>query len=143
MPPTVNLVGLVLLDAMCRDFSRCPERGEPPEHVATDITWHAGGGAANTSAALAQLGLHTRVFGRLGDDAYGRRVVADLQRHGVCTRHISRVPGEQSTWCFVGIHPDGEHTFVCTYGASHDCSPADVPADVWADGQAVVYQGIG
>lgn len=46
------------------------------------------GGAANTAANLAALGLHTRVVGAVGHDAFGERVRALLRQAGADVEHL-------------------------------------------------------
>ncbi len=139
----VNLIGLVLVDALCSQFSRCPERGEPIEAVADEIRFQVGGGAANTGSALAQLGLKAKVFGRIGDDSYGRLAIRQLEEKGVDAGGLKVNPVERTTYCFVGVQPDGEHTFVCTYGASHELGLTDIDADELLDTDVLVYQDMG
>ncbi len=139
----VSLIGLVLIDALCDDFTRLPERGEAVENVSNQVTFRVGGGAANTGAALAQIGIAAKVFGRIGDDHYGQLATADLERHGADPGGCRVAAGEATTYCFVGINADGEHEFVCTYGASHDYGPADVDLEELLDADVLMYQDMG
>ena len=60
-----------------RTFANCSE---------TDL--HVGGTESNTSAALSRLGMKTAWLSRLPDNALGRRIEADVTRHGVDTSAV-------------------------------------------------------
>ncbi len=55
---------------------------------ATRIDLHTGGTESNTAVALSRLGMKTAWVSRLTDNALGRRVAADISRHGVDTSGI-------------------------------------------------------
>lgn len=52
-----------------------------------------GGPAATAMAAMARLGARTAMAGAVGDDAYGTRILADLQAAGVDTAAMQVRPG--------------------------------------------------
>jgi 2-dehydro-3-deoxygluconokinase len=51
-----------------------------------------GGAEVNVAVALAQLGIPSRVAGRVGDDPFGRRIVATLDAAGVETHCVETDP---------------------------------------------------
>jgi len=55
---------------------------------ATEVSLHTGGAEANTAIGGARLGLKTAWVSRLTDNPLGRRVAADLGRHGVDTSAV-------------------------------------------------------
>lgn len=96
----------------------------PVERVAFDATsWvesieqHLGGNGSNTSYGLAKLGAPVRLLGQVGDDDFGRRVMAKLREAGVdCTAVVT---GEAATACTVVlVKPDGSRAFLHCPGAS-------------------------
>jgi len=56
--------------------------GESLENT-TRVDLHTGGTESNTAVALARLGMKTAWVSRLTDNALGRRISADIARHGV------------------------------------------------------------
>ena len=70
--------------------------------------------AANASVAVARLGGTAHYWGRLGDDAMGDRILADLVREGVDVDAVRRVPGCASPSAAILIADDGER-LLCTY----------------------------
>ncbi len=51
-----------------------------------------GGPCATALVAMAKLGVSAGYMGTLGDDAFGRFMLADLEKFGVSTAHVRRVP---------------------------------------------------
>jgi len=71
----------------------------------------AGGTAANVATALSLLGREAGVVSRVGSDAAGDGVLADLQSHGIEVTHVQR-GDEPSSYCLVLSAPDGERMLV-------------------------------
>jgi fructokinase/2-dehydro-3-deoxygluconokinase len=92
-----------------------------------------GGSAANTAAALAQLGVSTRFVGTVGDDGYGRFAVADLAAAGVDTSAILETTAAPTVMVVVVIPPNGErliYVWPPTGGAHAALAPKDAVAAV-------------
>jgi 5-dehydro-2-deoxygluconokinase len=58
---------------------------------------HLGGSAANIAAALARQGSSVALLTCVSDDAVGRFCLAELDRYGIETHHVSLVGGERRT----------------------------------------------
>lgn len=72
---------------------------------------HAGGAPANVAVGIARLGGCARFVGMLGDDMFGRFLLAQLQRHGVDASQV-RWTGEAPTaLAFVSLDESGERSF--------------------------------
>jgi fructokinase len=79
-----------------------------------DAAWpRAGGTAGNVAAILALLGWQSALAGRIGDDAAGVALRADLDRAGVDTSLISTDPGALTNRLVHQVRPDG-HRFLFT-----------------------------
>ncbi len=90
----------------------------------------SGGTAANTAAALGRLGVPVEFAGAVGDDAFGRRVIADLAAVGVSTRGV-RVTDVPTCQVIAMVEPDGERSLVvwpADGGALVDFRPDDLDA---------------
>ena len=84
-----------------------------------------GGMAANASVAIARLGGRAEYWGRVGDDALGGQIIAELQREGVTTRNIRRVPECVSPNAAILIDERGD-CLVCAFN-----DPALDPDPSW------------
>lgn len=64
-----------------------------------------GGGLSGTaSAAVASLGGKVQVFGRLGDDDFGDKILAEFRQQGVATSGLQVLPGITSHFAFCLAH---------------------------------------
>ncbi|WP_122088354.1 carbohydrate kinase family protein [Halalkalicoccus subterraneus] len=70
-----------------------------------------GGVAANVASALARLGRDAGVVSRVGDDADGDRVLADLRERGVDASRVRR-GDEPTSYSMILRDPDGERMIV-------------------------------
>jgi len=95
-----------------------------------------GGKGGNQAVAAARLGAEVRMVGCVGDDAFGRQLLADLQAEHVSTDHVRVVHGTPTGLAMIAVDGAGENLITVAPGANHEASPADVaaaqasPADV-------------
>ena len=76
-----------------------------------DFHVKGGGLVAAALVAAGKLGAHTALFGMVGDDETGDRVLEGLDAHGVSTNGVARIAGGASPWSLVHIDEDtGERT---------------------------------
>ena len=99
-------------------------------HYASDtrakISTHGGGAAANVATWLAHTGVESFLIARVGDDAAGRTVLAELDKYGVL--HSNNVIKDRSTGVvIVLVDKSGERTMFPDWGANSGLSPADLP----------------
>ncbi len=112
-----------MLDVLC---AALPASGE---RVHAGVTVRAGGTAANAALAAAASGAASTVVGRIGRDAAGDAVVAELETHGVRS-HLARDP-ELPTGAAVAF--DSPPAVVASRGANAAFARGDVPAAIEAD----------
>lgn len=85
--------------------------------VATDgkgyptLTARPGGAPANFLAAAAKLGARTALLGKVGKDAFGKRLVATVREAGIETRGIVMAEDVFTTLAFVTLDDRGEREF--------------------------------
>lgn len=125
---------IVLGDANVDLTLHVPVRGADGRRAVREPIVSGGGTAANTAFALARLGVPVAFIGAVGDDAFGRRAVADLAAAGV---DVDRVVVVDTPTCQViaMIEPDGERSLVVwppDGGALRQLRPEDVPPDTLA-----------
>jgi ribokinase len=106
------------------------EEGRKTE--ALDLSMHCGGGAVNTSIALARLGLDVAALVKLGRDERAETVVARLIEEGVSPRWVSR-DARAPTGGSVLVSSHERNAAVFTYrGANTLLDPCDLHDDAFA-----------
>lgn len=110
----IAVVGSINMD-MTVTAERIPLKGET---VSGDsIRCIPGGKGANQAAAMAKLGAEVEMFGCVGDDSNGEKLLQHLKETGVKTDHI-RVLREVPTGIAMITVGDGDNTIVVVPGAN-------------------------
>ena len=91
------------------------------------ISTQGGGAAANVASWLAVNGTPAHLIARVGDDAAGRTVLAELDRYGV-THSNTIVPSANTGVVVVLVDALGERTMFPDSGANSGLSMADLPS---------------
>lgn len=87
-----------------------------------------GGKGGNQATAVARLGAEVTMIGRVGDDEFGRAIVARLEGEGIDTAHIS-IDGREGTGVAVPIVLDsGENAIYALPRANLTLSPEHIEA---------------
>lgn len=82
------------------------------KYLAHTLDDSGGGVAANAAVAVARLGGRSTLASAVGDDDTGRRIVADLDRSGVGTDRVARIPGTRSSVSVVLVDRAGARIVV-------------------------------
>lgn len=112
--------------------------GEGGEAIATHQTVAIGGSATNTAIALARAGHECRLIGQVGQDAWGRHALMELQAAGVATRWIGQDPSEPTQLNIVAVSATGERTMFAYRGANAQLS-ADMVDEAALAGAALLH----
>ncbi len=136
----MHCYGVLVLDTLCGPLPRYPVPRAQPQVNVERVRMQPGGGAANTSAALAQMGVPVALFTKAGADPMGDLALQQLERLGVDTRGVVRSPDESTPFTFVGIHPDGDRTFVHVPGANRTLRVSDFDQERLLDAAFLFYQ---
>ncbi|MDQ3707272.1 MAG: ribokinase [Chloroflexota bacterium] len=121
---------VVVLGSLNMDLTiRVPRLPQPGE----TITGHSfskipGGKGANQAAALAKLGAHVRIIGRVGQDSFGVSLVDSLTDAGVDTSLVALTDGVSSGLAFIFVDDAGENVIVLERGANGLLTPGDASA---------------
>lgn len=100
----------------------------PPAKVLAEACIEMSGGtASNGACAIARLGGRVEYWGRVGDDATGARIVADLAKEGIDVAMVRRVPGGRSTVSSILVDARGERLIVPFYDPHLNPDPAWLP----------------
>jgi sulfofructose kinase len=128
-------LGMCALDAIYR-VPTIP--ATPTKVLATGFSECGGGMAANASVAVARLGGDAHYWGRVGDDALGERILAELAREKVDVGRVRRIVGCASPSAAILIDDRGER-LICAYNDLRLGSDASwLPLDEVADFAAVL-----
>ncbi len=97
-----------------------------------NISEGIGGNGANTSYALAVLGVPVSLISVVGEDQPGRRLLEILQSVSVRTSRVRQVGDLSTASTVILVHADGDRKFLHRPGASRSMCMADI-SDLTAD----------
>ena len=124
----IVVVGSINIDLVAR-AERIPLAGETIR--STDFQIHPGGKGANQAVAAARLSYPVRMIGRVGSDAFGENLSAQLVRAGVDASGVRTSDGPSGV-AAIAVAPNGENAIVVTPGANAQVSPQDIDENVEA-----------
>lgn len=119
MRADIVVVGSLNMDLV---FSgqRLPDPGETV--AGAKFSTHPGGKGANQAVAAARMGMSTAMVGCVGEDEYGRQLMATLARDGVHSTWVQTVPGA-SGCAGIMVGPKGENCIIVANGANDQVTP--------------------
>ena len=118
---------------------RTPHMPVPGETVlGRDFQTIPGGKGANQAVGAARLGAHVSIVGRVGADAFGEALCADLQASGIDITHILTDSKAPSGVALITLDENGQNSIVVASGANMCMTPADVRAALTHIGKADV-----
>jgi ribokinase len=123
--PQVTVLGSLNMDISVT-VPRLPAPGVTVLGSAARFT--PGGKGANQAVAAARLGAGVRMAGCVGDDDFGRRLLAALRAEGVDAGATRVVPGVPTGLAMIAVDESGENLIVVAPGANHQVSSPDVAA---------------
>jgi sulfofructose kinase len=127
--PLLLAVGAPVWDTILK----VPVIPPPPAKVLAEACLEtAGGTASNGARAIARLGGRVEYWGRVGDDAVGRRIITGLKQAGIGVRQIRRVSGGRSTISTILVQADGERLVVPYYDGALAPDPDWLPVTTLA-----------
>ncbi|MBV9455792.1 MAG: ribokinase, partial [Rubrobacter sp.] len=124
------MIGVFVLGSINQDFVLRVSRRPKPGETVTDaeLSLHPGGKGANQAVAAARLGAKVMMFGRVGEDAFGRGLVENLRKNGVDITHVKTIFEVPTGSAFVTVTPDGENAIVVSPGANRWFGTREVDA---------------
>ena len=108
------VVGSINMD-MTVTAERIPKKGETLHGY--NIHYIPGGKGANQAVAMAKLGADVEMFGCIGDDENGQKLLANLREVGVKTEHIKTVKGVPTGIAMITV-AENDNTIVVVPGAN-------------------------
>lgn len=105
-------VGAAVLDTLFRVHTLPQGQGKVLPY---DMQQIAEGMASSAAYAIVRLGGTASLWGAVGDDETGERIISDLERDGIDVGSMSRVQGARSAVSTILIDDDGERLIVPFY----------------------------
>lgn len=137
MAPRVVVLGSLHYDITVQT-SNWPRQGE----TAVGSAWapKLGGKGRNQAVAAAKAGASVEMIGAVGDDEFGRELLADLSLRTVGRTHI-RIAPRGSGMSVALFEPSGDYRAVIVSGANLELGAADVPSPAfWSGVRVLVLQ---
>lgn len=111
----IAVLGSINMDLMVR-VPRFPQPGETIS--GTDAKSYSGGKGANQAVAAARLGSEVLLFGKVGDDVFGDRLLAELRDNHVDVGAVERVSNCASGMASIWVNEQGGNAIVVAAGAN-------------------------
>ncbi|MEZ2218253.1 sugar kinase [Rhizobium sp. RCC_161_2] len=134
-PRHVLCVGAAVLDTLFRVHTLPSGQGKVLPYEMLQI---AEGMASSAAYAIARLGGKASLWGAVGDDETGERIIRDLSADGIITDGMLRVEGARSALSTILIDDDGERLIVPFYDPKLHETVKAVTADDIATVDAVL-----
>ena len=132
-PPRIAVVGSANMDLVAR-VDRVPRPGE--NVLGREFRTIPGGKGANQAVAAARLGATVGFFGKVGEDAFGRALLAGLDADGVDTSLVRTTRDAATGVAQILVNAQGENSIVICPGANALLTPDDIE---WAAGHLRTY----
>lgn len=92
-----------------------------------------GGNVSNTGLALHELGVPTRLMGKIGDDLFGQAIMESIESHeATLSEGMIVVPGEFSSYSIILSTPNADRMFIHAPGCNATFCADDVDYDAIA-----------
>lgn len=121
--PRVAVVGSLMMDLVVRS-PRLPELGE--SLIASGFQTFVGGKGGNQATAARRLGAEVAMVGRVGDDEFGRAIVANLAAEGIDVRQVSVDPVTGTGVAVPIVLDDGNNAILAVPRANLALGPDDI-----------------
>ena len=123
--PRVTVLGSLNMDISVT-VPRLPEPGATVLGSAARFT--PGGKGANQAVAAARLGADVRMAGCVGDDDFGRRLLAGLREEGVNADGVRVTANAPTGLAMISVDHAGENIITVAPGANHEVGDEQVAA---------------
>ena len=133
--PRVTVLGSLNMDISVT-VPRLPEPGATV--LGSPARFTPGGKGANQAVAAARLGAGVRMAGCVGDDDFGRRLLAALGEENIAADDVRTVPGIPTGLAMISVDPAGENLITVAPGANHEVGAGEVAAAASSPGDVLV-----
>ena len=133
--PQVTVLGSLNMDISVT-VPRLPEPGATV--LGSPARFTPGGKGANQAVAAARLGAGVRMAGCVGDDDFGRQLLAALGEEQVDAGGVRTVTGVPTGLALISVDHAGENLITVAPGANHEVGAAEVAAAAASPGDLLV-----
>ncbi len=120
--PKITVAGSINMDLVVR-CNQFPKPGTTI--VAKSYDEISGGKGANQAVSAAKAGGQVSMLGRVGDDAFGDRLIGRLREQGVGCNHIQSTANCESGLAMIMVDQTGQNSIVFVEGANGRFTPED------------------
>ncbi len=121
--PRVLVVGSINMDLVIR----CHTLPQPGQTIsAISSTELCGGKGANQAVAAARAGGAVTMIGRVGNDVFADRLIANLQAEAIDTHGVKRIDDCSSGVAIVAVEDSGQNSIMVVPGANSRLSPDEL-----------------
>jgi ribokinase len=101
-----------------------------------------GGKGANQAVAASRMGANVSMIGRIGDDAFGAKLLTGLQSEAIDVSHVKTSTGTSSGLAVIGVEDSGQNCITVIPGANGLVSSDDITSaeSVIASGEVLLLQ---
>ena len=124
---SVVCLGIAIMDQVFAVESLPSGSGKEFAHDFMEI---GGGPAATAAVAVVRLGAESTLWSRVGADAIGQQIIAELAGYGVDVAGVRPIEGSRSTLASVCVDHTGERGIVSFTDPKLDTDPSWLPLDV-------------
>ena len=133
--PQVTVLGSLNMDISVT-VPRLPEPGATV--LGSPARFTPGGKGANQAVAAARLGATVRMAGCVGDDDFGRQLLAALREEGVDAGAVRTVTEVPTGLAMISVDLAGENLITVAPGANHEVGAGEVAAAASSPGDVLV-----
>ncbi len=121
--PQITVIGSINMDLVVR-CGTLPTPGQTL--LAESATEICGGKGANQAVAAARAGGQVTMIGRVGDDAFADRLVANLEEAQIQPEHVLRTGNCASGLAVIAVENSGQNSILVVPGANGRVSVDDI-----------------
>jgi ribokinase len=135
----IGVIGSINMDLVVK----APRFPKPGETISGgELQMVSGGKGANQAVAAARMGASVAMFGRVGDDVFGPRLIKDLEDDGIDVRTVKTLEGVATGVALIVIDRSGQNTIVSSYGANESITPDELGTlfSGWSEVGEIVLQ---
>ena len=114
---TIHCLGGTLVDILVHPIRAYPSPRKQTSIFVDSMSISPGGGATNSAITLAQIGCKVKLFSKIGKDHHGTFLIRKLQQAGVDINAIASSQDHKTSTVIVGVHEDGDRSFISYHGA--------------------------
>ncbi len=139
MPKNSNAKKLIAIGEALIDFM--PEESGCPIKDVCAFKPAVGGAPANVCGAFAKLGGESAMITKLGNDAFGDKIIEEFKRWNIGCENVLRTDAANTSLAFVALKEDGgrEFNFYRNPGADMLLLEDEVSPEIFEDGYALHF----